>query len=109
MVSINYRRLGVSDKVNSPYPGEIFKLVLGGHDRVFICQRELFNELMDEKRFEKAVTGALLHIRGAVHDGLFTALPGEHNWGVAHRALMPAFGPLSIHEMFDGALVLSSS
>ncbi|KAK5230932.1 hypothetical protein LTR99_000757 [Exophiala xenobiotica] len=81
--------------------GEIFKLTLGGHERVFICQRDLFNELMDEKRFENAVTGALVHIRDVVHDGLFTALPGEHNWGVAHRALMPAFGPLPVHGMFD--------
>ncbi|KAJ4518381.1 hypothetical protein HRR90_009372 [Exophiala dermatitidis] len=81
--------------------GEIFKLRLGGNERVFICQHGLFDELMDEKRFEKAVTGALVHIRGAVHDGLFTALPGEHNWEVAHRALMPAFGPLPIHGMFD--------
>lgn len=57
---------------------------------------------MDEKRFEKAITGGLVHIRDAVHDGLFTALPGEHNWEVAHRALMPAFGPLSINGMFEG-------
>lgn len=75
---------------------------MGGRERIFICKRDLFNELMDEKRFEKAVTGALFYIREAVHDGLFTALPGEHNWGVAHRALMPAFGPLPIHGMFDG-------
>ncbi|KIW18164.1 hypothetical protein PV08_02452 [Exophiala spinifera] len=81
--------------------GEIFKLNLAGRERIFICRRDLFNELMDEKRFEKAVTGSLFYIREAVHDGLFTALPGEHNWAVAHRALMPAFGPLHIHGMFD--------
>ncbi|EXJ86976.1 bifunctional P-450:NADPH-P450 reductase [Capronia epimyces CBS 606.96] len=81
--------------------GEIFKLSLGGHERVFICSNELLNEVMDERRFEKAVTGALVHIRSAVHDGLFTAFPGEHNWEVAHRALMPAFGPVPINAMFD--------
>ena len=59
---------------------------------------------MDEKRVGKAVTGVLLHIRDADHDGLFTALPGEHNWELAHRALMPAFGPMSINAMFDGML-----
>lgn len=85
--------------------GEIFKLTVGGRERVFICTRDLCNEVMDEKRFEKAVTGALHYIREAVHDGLFTALPGEHNWGVAHRALMPAFGPLPIHGMFDGEFI----
>ncbi|KIW60731.1 hypothetical protein PV05_00925 [Exophiala xenobiotica] len=81
--------------------GEIFKLTLGGHDRVFVCSQQLVNEMCDEKRFQKAVTGALLQIRGAVHDGLFTAFPGEHNWEVAHRALMPAFGPMPISNMFD--------
>jgi cytochrome P450 / NADPH-cytochrome P450 reductase len=35
-----------------------------------------------------------------VHDGLFTAREGEEAWGIAHRVLMPAFGPLSIQGMF---------
>lgn len=26
---------------------------------------------------------------------------GEENWGIAHRVLMPAFGPLSIRGMYD--------
>lgn len=26
---------------------------------------------------------------------------GEENWGIAHRVLMPAFGPLSIRNMFN--------
>ena len=26
---------------------------------------------------------------------------GEHNWEVAHRVLVPAFGPLNIRSMFD--------
>lgn len=40
-------------------------------------------------------------IRDGIHDGLFTAVMGEENWGIAHRVLMPAFGPLSIRGMFD--------
>lgn len=40
-------------------------------------------------------------VRNGVHDGLFTAREGEENWGIAHRILMPAFGPLSIRSMFD--------
>ncbi|RYP37718.1 hypothetical protein DL766_001367 [Monosporascus sp. MC13-8B] len=27
--------------------------------------------------------------------------PDEPNWGIAHRILMPAFGPMSIRSMFD--------
>lgn len=26
---------------------------------------------------------------------------GEENWGIAHRVLMPSFGPLSVRNMFD--------
>lgn len=59
------------------------------------------NEICDEKRFTKKVSGALNEIRNAVEDGLFTAHFGEHNWEIAHRTLVPAFGPLSIREMFD--------
>jgi cytochrome P450 / NADPH-cytochrome P450 reductase len=57
------------------------------------------NEICDEKRFTKKVSGRLNQIRNAVEDGLFTAHFGEHNWDVAHRT---AFGPLSIRELFDG-------
>ncbi|KAH9204492.1 putative cytochrome P450 oxidoreductase OrdA-like protein [Leptodontidium sp. 2 PMI_412] len=81
--------------------GPIFKLNLGGSDRVFISTRELLNEVCDDQRFTKMVSGPLEEIRNGVHDGLFTAYPGEHNWEIAHRVLMPAFGPLSIRSMFD--------
>lgn len=40
-------------------------------------------------------------VRHGVHDGLFTAKLGEPNWAIAHRVLMPAFGPMSIRGMFD--------
>ena len=52
-------------------------------------------------RFSKKINVSLEQIRNGIGDGLFTAYPGEHNWGVAHRILMPAFGPLSIRNMFD--------
>jgi hypothetical protein len=35
------------------------------------------------------------------NDGLFTAYHGERGWGIAHRILMPAFGPLRIRDMFE--------
>ncbi|KAK5240496.1 hypothetical protein LTR16_010565, partial [Cryomyces antarcticus] len=59
------------------------------------------NEVCDESRFSKIVALALEQVRNGVHDGLFTAYPGEHNWEIAHRVLVPAFGPLSIRGMFD--------
>jgi cytochrome P450/NADPH-cytochrome P450 reductase len=81
--------------------GPIFKLNLEGNDKLFISTHELMNEVCDEKRFTKMVSGALGQIRNGVADGLFTAYPGEHNWEIAHRVLMPACGPLSIRSMFD--------
>lgn len=34
--------------------------------------------------------------------GLFTARSEEPSWAVAHRILIPTFGPLSIRDMFPG-------
>ncbi|KAI0432665.1 bifunctional P-450:NADPH-P450 reductase [Xylaria sp. FL1042] len=105
--------------------GEVFRLYFpGGRSIVFANSHRLINELCDEKRFAKKPNGVLAEIRNGVHDGLFTAQPGEENWGIAHRVLMPAslvrlltfsqcassllrwfqrpsFGPLSIRGMFD--------
>jgi cytochrome P450/NADPH-cytochrome P450 reductase len=47
------------------------------------------NEVCDEKRFTKIVSGGLEQMRNGIKDGLFTAYPGEHNWEIAHRVLMP--------------------
>ncbi|KAI5235172.1 putative P450 monooxygenase [Aureobasidium subglaciale] len=77
----------------------IFRLKLGA-ERVFVASHDLALDLFDENKFEKAVAGPLKEIRNGVKDGLFTANPGEHNWEIAHRILMPAFGPLSIGSMF---------
>jgi cytochrome P450/NADPH-cytochrome P450 reductase len=83
--------------------GSIFALQLGsGPKRVFISSVELLEEACDEARFRKIVTGSLEELRAGVGAGLFTAHHGEHAWGVAHRILMPAFGPMAIREMFDG-------
>ncbi|CEI42202.1 unnamed protein product [Fusarium venenatum] len=97
--------------------GEIYRLRFPGRTVVIVSTQELVNETCNEKRFKKCVNSALtvryavlakLHslmmgkeIREGVHDGLFTAKLGEENWGIAHRVLMPAFGPLSIQRMFD--------
>jgi cytochrome P450 / NADPH-cytochrome P450 reductase len=61
----------------------------------------LLNELCDENRFMKGVSGPLEQVRNGLKDGLFTAYHREPNWGIAHRTLVPAFGPLGIKDMFD--------
>ena len=69
--------------------------------RYFVSSVELLNELCDEKRFCKAVAGPLEELRMGIGAGLFTAYHGEHEWEIAHRTLVPAFGPIGIKDMFD--------
>ncbi|KAK6063914.1 cytochrome P450 [Seiridium cupressi] len=81
--------------------GEIYRLNFPGRKVTVVSSHALVDEVCNEKRFKKVPAGALKEIRNGVHDGLFTAKIEEPNWGIAHRVLMPAFGPLSIRGMFD--------
>ncbi|KAH7039871.1 cytochrome P450 [Microdochium trichocladiopsis] len=82
--------------------GEIFAIRLPGGRKINIaCSAALVPDLSDETRFKKNPQGALEQVRNAVNDGLFTARPNEPNWGIAHRILMPAMGPMAIRGMFD--------
>lgn len=69
-------------------------------ERLWATNYAVASELFDEKRFQKAVTGPLEQVRNLTGDGLFTAYQGEPAWQLAHRLLMPAFGPLPIKSMF---------
>ncbi|GAB7348487.1 hypothetical protein MBLNU459_g6894t1 [Dothideomycetes sp. NU459] len=80
--------------------GPIYSLTTFGQRRIIISSVALMNEICDEKRFTKSLAAALNEVRNGTHDGLFTARPGEHNWELAHRVLVPAFGPLNIRAMF---------
>lgn len=81
--------------------GDVFRLNVLGRNTVIVNTQELANELCDEKRFYKRPTGALEQVRNGVGDGLFTAFEEEENWGIAHRVLMPSFGPFAIKGMFE--------
>ena len=83
-------------------PGPIYELRLPTGNLIVLSNHELFDEICDQKRFTKHPGGAVEELRLAIHDGLFSARPGEHAWGVAHRILVPSFGPLPIGDMFDG-------
>ncbi len=87
--------------------GPIYQLDFFGAPVVIISSQELVNEVCDESRFDKRVSGALKNIRDFAGDGLFTAKTEEPNWAVAHRLLMPAFGPLGIRGMFDRMLEIA--
>ncbi|WP_213958141.1 cytochrome P450 [Variovorax sp. dw_954] len=81
--------------------GGIYKLTLAGKDVHVVSSQALVDELCDESRFVKRISGPLKHIRDFAGDGLFTAYNSEPNWAKAHRLLMPAFGPIGVRSMFD--------
>ncbi|MGO4711395.1 bifunctional cytochrome P450/NADPH--P450 reductase [Bradyrhizobium sp. 2TAF24] len=72
--------------------GPIFWLDMMGVPMVIVSGAALVDELSDEKRFDKAVRGALRRIRAIAGDGLFTADTTEPNWSKAHNILMTPFG-----------------
>ncbi|CAG7922629.1 unnamed protein product [Penicillium olsonii] len=78
----------------------IYKLTFAGETSIIITSAALTTELCDESRFHKHIFSALDVIRAGAHDGLFTARDEEKNWQLAHRLLVPAFGPLKIRAMF---------
>jgi len=82
--------------------GEIYQLDLPGRKGkvVVISSYDTINDVCDAERFEKPINTTLEEIRALTGGGLFTAYPGEKAWGVAHRLLMPVFGPMGIRKMF---------
>jgi cytochrome P450/NADPH-cytochrome P450 reductase len=72
--------------------GPIFWLDMMGAPLVIVSGYDLVNELSDEKRFDKAVRGALRRVRSVGGDGLFTADTREPNWSKAHNILLTPFG-----------------
>ena len=72
--------------------GPIFWLDMMGAPIVFVSGHDLVDELSDEKRFDKAVRGALRRVRAVGGDGLFTADTNEPNWSKAHNILLQPFG-----------------
>lgn len=80
--------------------GPIFQLDMMQQHPIFVCSQELADEVCDDKRFSKKIGRALNQVRDFAGDGLFTAHSTEPNWAIAHRILMPAFGPKAIQDMF---------
>ena len=82
--------------------GPIYRLEIRGRVVIVVSGFALVDELSDEKRFDKAVRGALKIVRGFGGDGLFTAKTNEPNWSKAHNILLPNFSHkamLSYHPM----------
>ncbi|KAK0645376.1 putative bifunctional P-450:NADPH-P450 reductase [Cercophora newfieldiana] len=91
--------LGSFEKWADEYP-DLFRVRFPGRNMIFVNTQALAHELCDETRFRKTVVASLVQIRNGVHNGLFTADTEDPAWGLAHRVLMPAFGPMPIQDMF---------
>ncbi|KAK8011010.1 cytochrome P450 oxidoreductase OrdA-like [Apiospora arundinis] len=81
--------------------GPIYKLNLGGDDRIFISSHELVDQVCSQSIFTKMPVGSIAQLRPVVRDAMFTAYTSEENWSIAHRTLVPAFGLFPIQDMFD--------
>ncbi|KAK1580158.1 cytochrome P450 [Colletotrichum navitas] len=89
--------------------GEVYRLRFpGGKTMCLFSTNALINELCDESRFKKTLNNVVGELRKIANDGLFTANIDEPNWGIAHRILIPAFGPVTIRGMFDEMVDLAS-
>ncbi|KAL4882307.1 cytochrome P450 [Aspergillus karnatakaensis] len=79
----------------------IFKLNILGKQIVLITSAALLEEICDETRFRKCVSGPIVQIRAAVHDSLFTAYHSENEiWGIAHRIMAPLVSPEAVQNVF---------
>lgn len=88
--------------------GRIFKLHLGGTDRIFLGSQELVNEVCSRKEFAKHIMGSIGALAKVTPYGLFTADTAQESWGQARRTMNPVFTPASIRNMFDEMLDITS-
>ncbi|KAJ5353227.1 Cytochrome P450 [Penicillium brevicompactum] len=77
----------------------IFKITVLGKQLVFITNAALLEEICDEKRFQKSITGPIVEIRRLANDSLFTAYEHEKSWGIAHRIMAPFVLPGAVKAM----------
>jgi hypothetical protein len=79
--------------------GPLFRLATPGGTRLLVSGPELVDEICDDTRFDKKVSGGLSNLRkGAADSGLFTSETDEPLWHRAHNILVP---PFSLQSMRD--------
>src|SRR5271165_591722 len=72
--------------------GPIYRLKVPGGHRYIVSGSDLVEELCDERRFDKLVTGGLSEVRrDPENTGLFTSDTGDPLWRRAHNILLPSF------------------
>ena len=79
--------------------GPIFKLDIPGGVRLLVSGPDLVNEVCDDTRFDKKVSGGLSNLRkGPLDSGLFTAETDDPLWHRAHNVLMAPFSQQSMRD-----------
>jgi len=88
--------------------GPIFKIVTPGGLRLLVSGPELVDEVCDDERFDKLVSGGLGNLRkGAVGSGLFTSDTDDPLWARAHNILMTPFSLQSMRDYMPKMLDLA--
>ena len=80
--------------------GPIMRMDMMGTPMVIVSGHDLVDELCDERRFDKAVRGALRRVRTIGGDGLFTGDTHDPNWTKAHNILLPTFSRQAMSNYF---------
>ncbi|UJR17947.1 hypothetical protein I4U23_004846 [Adineta vaga] len=88
--------------------GDIYRLTIFDENFVIVSSQEIVNVLCDETKFDKTIDPITQELRAAGGDGLVTASTSEPNWKLAHKILMPAFGPQAIRDMFPAMMDICS-
>src|SRR5271156_3230135 len=76
--------------------GPVYSLVAPGQDLIVVSGGDVVEECLDETRFEKNNSSALVTMREVVGDAIFTSWTREPAWKKAHNILLPAFAPPAI-------------
>ncbi|KIJ22928.1 hypothetical protein M422DRAFT_276585, partial [Sphaerobolus stellatus SS14] len=82
--------------------GPIYQLAFLGGQKIICLQLRACRPSMRSETIQKGYKGDIVGGKNPRKRWcLFTAHHGEQAWGIAHRILMPAFGPAKIRGMFD--------
>jgi cytochrome P450/NADPH-cytochrome P450 reductase len=88
--------------------GPLFKISTPGGVRLFVSGPELVDEVCDDERFDKKVSGGLANLRsGATGNGLFTSDTDDPLWVRAHNILMTPFSLQSMRDYMPKMLDLA--
>src|SRR5690242_7806574 len=89
--------------------GPIFRLTTPGGVRLIVSGASLVEEICDDARFDKVVSGGLANVRQtATSTGLFTAETADPLWHRAHNILMKPFSLQSMRDYVPMMLDIAS-